>query len=571
MISEIDIINKLKKANISIYKIIKICGQKSIIEYICPYCSSIQIKKYTDISARKCSLCPKKKISKEKIISDSIMFGFKNPIIKDYNGVKTRVYYTCSQCNSSQSCTFSEMKYRTKNTCKKCLDNNLKKDINSISSALSLHGCIFKERIGKKIYFICKCGNTSYILLSDINKTKNITCRECHITYLKNNNIQHEIEDKKTKVICCKCKKFYYLKSKQIFNIKDEHICGVCKIKEKYFNSFNLHTDDEYKNSKTKIKIQCKCGKYFYRILNTIQQSGNTRCQRCTKKINNIENDLAKYIDELQVNYSQQNRSIIKKELDIYFPDHQLAIEINGAYWHSEQFLSKYYHLDKTKKCYNLGINLLHFFDFEWKNKREICKSIIKNKLKLTEKKIFARKCVIKPVGINDKNNFLNNNHLQGKDRSNIKYGLYYQNELVFIMTFVKPRFNHNYEWEISRVCTKINTIVVGGFSKIFKFFVNQHQPKTVLTYADLRYSTGQAYIANNFILDNISKPSYFYFKGDIIISRYKAQKKNLQKILKIFDPNLSEVSNMHNNEYYRVWDCGNLVFTWRKNEDDIE
>lgn len=43
--------------------------------------------------------------------------------------------------------------------------------------------------------------------------------------------------------------------------------------------------------------------------------------------------------------------------------------------------------------------------------------------------------------------------------------------------------------------------------------------------------------------------------------SRNKYQKHKLKNLLENFDPKLSEIENMVNNGFDRIWDCGNKVF----------
>ena len=144
------------------------------------------------------------------------------------------------------------------------------------------------------------------------------------------------------------------------------------------------------------------------------------------------------------------NRKIIAPyELDIYLPEKKLAIEFDGLFWHNDKSgKDKNYHLDKTEKCEKQGIQLIHIFEDEWIEKQIIVKSIIKSKIGIYDKKIYARKCQIKEIAIKDKNDFLRMNHLQGEDHSQIKLGLFYENELVSVMTFGKPRFNKKYDFE---------------------------------------------------------------------------------------------------------------------------
>ena len=98
--------------------------------------------------------------------------------------------------------------------------------------------------------------------------------------------------------------------------------------------------------------------------------------------------------------------------------------------------------------------------------KKDIVKNKIKNILGLNTKKIYARDCIIREVSAAEKDAFLEINHIQGKDTCCIREGLFYQDELVAVMTFSKPRISlsgtkDKYEYELSRFATSIN--ITGG------------------------------------------------------------------------------------------------------------
>ena len=116
----------------------------------------------------------------------------------------------------------------------------------------------------------------------------------------------------------------------------------------------------------------------------------------------------------------------------------------------------------------NNNIKLIQIFSDEWINKKEIVKSRIKNLIGVNENKIYARKCTIKEITNNDYILFLYNNHLQGYNSAKIKLGLFYNDELISIMSFSKSRYNKKYEYEIIRYCNKINYSIIGGFNKLF-------------------------------------------------------------------------------------------------------
>lgn len=256
-------------------------------------------------------------------------------------------------------------------------------------------------------------------------------------------------------------------------------------------------------------------------------------------------------------NKVSNTRGIISPyELDIYLPDFNLAIEYNGSYWHSEGRKEKEYHLNKTNLCNEKDIQLLHIFDFD---DLDIWKSMISNKLGLNEK-IYARKCIIKELEYKDVKDFLNENHLQGSCPSKINLGLFYNEELVEVMTFGKPRFNKKYNYELLRLCTKKYTNLIGGASKLFKYFTRKYKG-SIISYANRRFSNGNIYNQLGFKELNKTEPNYWYTKKDKILSRYQCQKHKLNSLLEDFNPELSEYENMSNNGYFRIYDCGNIVY----------
>jgi len=303
-----------------------------------------------------------------------------------------------------------------------------------------------------------------------------------------------------------------------------------------------------------------KCGNIFEDRLN----NGHIpRCPKCFPIISNIslsEKEIYDFIYKYFPDTISNDRSILSgKELDIYIPSKNLAIEFNGLHWHSElQGKDKNYHLDKTTRCLEKEIHLIHIFEDEWLDKQEIVKSVLKAKLGIITNKIFARKCTIAEVSNKQILEFLNTNHIQGYIRGN-NLGLYYKDELVSILVYGSSRYNKKYEFEILRFCNKIDTTVVGGLSRL----LSKINSKSIITYVDRRYSVGKSYESVGFKFKGESNPSYYYIKGNELIryNRIQFQKHKLKSKLESFDPSLTEWQNMQLNGYDRIWDCGNYVY----------
>lgn len=328
---------------------------------------------------------------------------------------------------------------------------------------------------------------------------------------------------------------------------------------------FTLEEYLERKNDLIPLKFKClKCGNMF----EIIHHNGfHHKCPKCYsfKYVSATEKDISEYISTIYSGEIIENtKSIISpSELDIYLPKLKIAFEFDGLYWHQDKFKSKTYHLNKTKDCEKRGIQLIHIFENEWLAKQNIVKSRIKNLLGIYDMTVFARKCEVKIVNSKTSREFQEQNHIQGAVNSSVNLGLFYDNELISLMTFSKTRFSKKYEWELVRFSNKLGYHIPGAAGKLLKYFERNYQPKSLVSYADRRWSQGKLYKALGFTLDAISPPNYWYWKDATLLeSRIKYQKHKLKDLLPIFDESKTEIENMKDNSYQRIFDCGNYVFS---------
>lgn len=255
-------------------------------------------------------------------------------------------------------------------------------------------------------------------------------------------------------------------------------------------------------------------------------------------------------------------------ELDIFLPDLKLAFEINGEVFHSDLYKKKNYHLNKTKECNELGVHLIHIWLSDWYQSEEIIKSIILNQLGSAGERIYARNTEVREIDTKTFNQFLNKNHIQGQSISKIRLGLYFKNELVQVMGFsslrrATGRYSKNNSYELIRMCNLLNTRVIGGSSKLFKFFIKKYNPDYVLSYANRDWANGNVYSKMGFNFVSYTSPGYFYVKGKRKYHRYKFQKHIL--VSEGYDPKKTEYEIMVDRGFYRVWDTGNLVYEYHK------
>jgi hypothetical protein len=292
-----------------------------------------------------------------------------------------------------------------------------------------------------------------------------------------------------------------------------------------------------------------------------------TNCNPVNSTKSGLEIELLKFIQEnYQGEMLSNKRKILnnKYELDIYLPDLKLAFEFNGLWWHNELNKDQKYHLNKTEACEDQEIKLIHVYEDDWLYKRKIIESRILNLLGQSDR-IYARQCELKEVTNNKLiRQFLVENHLQGFVGSKVKLGLYYENQLISLMTFGKKRKAMNSisgenEYELLRFCNQKGLNVVGGASKLFKYFVKNYNPKEVISYADRSWSQGHLYEKLGFKYISKTPVNYYYIIDGIRKHRFNYRKDKLIK--EGFNKNKTEHEIMLERGLYRIYDSGSLKY----------
>jgi hypothetical protein len=356
------------------------------------------------------------------------------------------------------------------------------------------------------------------------------------------------------------CRKCFFESASKKYSIEPKK--QIERLLEVHSNKYSYENIPGVIHNNTKITIKCPVhGDFEQTFTNHFHKEQN--CPKC-RIGGKVQIELEEFFNSLGLIPEINNRTILKpQEIDFYFPELKIGIEYNGTFWHCSEKKSPKYHKLKKELAESKSINLIHIFEWEWEKSKDIIKNRLKNILS-KDKTIFARKCIIQGVSKSDSKIFLNDNHIQGDCSDSIRYGLYYDNNLISLMTFGKPRFNNNYEWELIRYCSK-NT-VIGGASKLLKHFETLHTG-SIISYANRNWTSknNNLYLTLGFQEVSQTHPNYVWIFRDTILSRYQTQKNKLLKMFPDVDNNLSENEIMTLKGFFKVYDCGNLVFEKKK------
>ena len=231
----------------------------------------------------------------------------------------------------------------------------------------------------------------------------------------------------------------------------------------------------------------------------------------------------------------QKDRDVLKsinKELDIFIPNHKLAIEHSGIFFHSlyHPQNTPFDHSEKFFVCKKQGIQLMTFWDFEFEEKKEIVFSMILAKCKKFESRVFGRECSLQEVDFSKAKMFYDENHIQGlysSAQAKVTIALIKNNEPLGMMSFGEHHRKKTSDLVLTRCCFKKNVQVIGGSQKMFSWFKNNFNPKSIVSWSDNRFSWGNLYSLLGFSLEEDLKEDYFYLN---ILTGQRCSKQSLKK-----------------------------------------
>ncbi len=287
---------------------------------------------------------------------------------------------------------------------------------------------------------------------------------------------------------------------------------------------------EEKKRKPTYIDLQLYLGCAYTTVCAII---GRFKVKSYFKVIHSyLEFSVEEFIKTLNVKYIKHNRKEIKPlELDFYFPEYKVAIEVNDIASHNSTLsymknstpINKDYHVNKSRLCEEKGIRLIHIWEYEWNNERQkpILENIIKNALGINTNKIYARKLDIEIRESKLMREFFDTNNIQGFRSGKFAICLVdkvtkeiYMSYMIGSAFFGKGK----YEYEVIRGATKLGYTVVGGASKIWKYFIDNYNPQSCVYYIDYNYFNGNSlpYLGLKYITTQFSYKNWWVKEQEI-------------------------------------------------------
>jgi len=278
----------------------------------------------------------------------------------------------------------------------------------------------------------------------------------------------------------------------------------------------------------------------------------------------------------------QRDRKIIgPKELDIYLPDLNLAIEYCGMYWHThkdqaDEKKNKLRHAEKHRLCAEKGIRLITIYETEWLERPRTMRRLLRAATGNMRGKLMARKCELRKATNAEARAFYNVYHPQGGNGHGEHYALFWRGKMVACMRFTLGGNDRGHgakdrQWTLSRYATRLS--VAGAASRLFKAFVRDMQPDAVKSFSDNRLFSGDMYEQLGFDLVEEVVPDYQVWSPKIgLRPKPHYQRRVLPKRLEehgveeSFDPSTdprTEAQMTYLMGAGRIYDCGKKRWVW--------
>lgn len=320
--------------------------------------------------------------------------------------------------------------------------------------------------------------------------------------------------------------------------------------------------------------VYYECAAHGAVLQDATAHASGVGCPKCATGVmgNKHTGEIAAFLRGLGVHVVEESSLTgARKRWDVVVPDHKIAIEFDGVYYHSERFKpNKSAMLDRATEAASVGFRQLNVWEDEWYEKRNIVERLIASACGVSnEPAVYARKTVVVQVTTEDAVKFMECNHIQGFTAGAKYLGLVHGDTLVACMVYSYKAAGRSTRRvddcvDIQRYATSCK--VVGGFQKLLNQILKDEAIKTVISYSDPRLFSGGMYAKAGFIAGPEGKPDYCYVKNSSRIHKRARQKSWFQNRAGVlYDPDLTEHELATLNGYHRLWFRGKVKWTWSR------
>lgn len=282
--------------------------------------------------------------------------------------------------------------------------------------------------------------------------------------------------------------------------------------------------------------------------------------------INQIKNDIIILLENNNINYIDNNDCIIIDNFIIY------PLSYLSSFFNSK---NKNYFNELSIDADLNGKRIMWIKPFEWydDNKRNVLKSFILSACGVIKHRIYARDCYVKEITNKDVKDFLNRTSMYGYRQSSLVLGLYLKKDknelkkdtLLMCYTFGKAFYGKGkYDIEVIRASTELNTQVIGGASKLWKYFIDNYNTikinnidvewKTCCYYVDFDHNNGNSLKHLGFKFNHYTEAGFHNVYKDVTkkLNRIPSKHKEIKELI-------------DRGELYTVYNAGTKVFIYEK------
>lgn len=484
----------------------------------------------------------------------------------------TPIGFQCKKCGTKRKTKPLNVVYASSQKCNNCTKLKRRQEaIKKCRSYILEKG--WRWLNDPQVYnseILCHCGHTFSVARFSRDLYRGVFCQKCIGRYIDPSEIKlpagyeflgkqnYKNQHSTLTVRCNNGHKYKTTQNKLVAGYK----CPKCAGNEKFskkdiigkllnigYIDVNLINNGENNLRQWLVRLECKQG-HFKKIKVNHALYSPYSCSSCNSAIqtSEMERELVQELEQLGFRCSANNRSIISPfEIDVALPDYKLGVELCGVYYHQEKIVGRHRHRHKYQKAIEAGWGLLTFFEDEWAQKKDKILGIIKARTMSPSIKLMARKCKLVRLDKGVKG-FLEDNHFQGSSNWKHAVGLLYNDELISVMTLgYHPR---NSSVILDRYAVKSGIMVQGGARRLFNEIVKiarEESIQQIVSFSDLRYSSGGVYERLGFRLDKKLPPDYYWVGGR---TRWNKSKFRVPA-------GISEREKWESEGYYRVFDCG--------------